>query len=140
MNGRMYFAAASVEELKRIIERSDLVDSEVRVTPELWRVIDEDTTHHLFYKVISHGGRFAIGAMPQEPRVINWKYWKCGSNGAVAIVAKLGTVGDWAAYIGCSQQTESEERTVVTVVNEGCKLYVTEAKQLFGDIANPYRE
>ncbi len=62
--------------------------------------------------------------------VLTHKYWNCGGH-AIAIVAVAGAVGDWAAYIGATDNTSSEEAAVAAAAEDGCKLYSHEAAALF---------
>ena len=73
--------------------------------------------------------------------ILDYSYWN--TNGvAMVIVAKEGTVADWAAYIGATNAANnSEEDTVRWVCRKGAKLSRDQAHRWFPDLPiEAYRE
>jgi hypothetical protein len=66
------------------------------------------------------------------------RYYNCGHDGAVAIVAVLtyfdDELFDWAAYIGACADTSKESIAVKRVSEYGCKLYTRDAEHYFPDL------
>jgi len=72
-------------------------------------------------------------------KIIEGRYWN--SNGfAVAIVAVITEGIDWAAYIGATDDSKTEQETVEYVAKYGCKLSSKDAKYYFPFINLRYRE
>lgn len=71
-------------------------------------------------------------------KLLGNRYWNCGNIG-VAAVAVEGAIGDWAAYIGGSKSTWSEQDAIEEAKAHGCKLSVNVALTLFPGIDKPYR-
>jgi hypothetical protein len=53
----------------------------------------------------------------------------------VIAVAKAGFDGDWAAYIGAVQNTETYEAAIQSVKTSGCKLPQKLAELIFPEVA-----
>ncbi len=73
--------------------------------------------------------------------ILNYNYWNCNGQ-ATAIVAKEGTVADWAAYIGgMESRNTSEEDCVRWVCRFGAKLSRNQAHRWFPQLPiGAYRE
>lgn len=69
---------------------------------------------------------------------IGHRYWNFG-NIAVVVVAVRGVIGDWAAYIGGSEFTWTEEQTVEEAAGHGCKLSEKIARAFFPHVEGYYR-
>ena len=78
---------------------------------------------------IKRGSRYNV-----EARYFN-------ANGfAVAIVASITQEVDWAAYVGATLGSLSEEETVQDVTKHGCKLPEQDARYFFPEFKGvPYR-
>ena len=65
------------------------------------------------------------------------RFWNQGGL-QIAIIASITKGIDWAAYIG-GDHSWTEDETLKTVAEYGCKLSAEDAKYFFPNITLPYR-
>jgi len=73
-----------------------------------------------------------------DRKIITSRYYNANYY-ATAIVASITEGIDWAAYIGGSAHTLSENEAMLYVKDYGCKLSEKDARHFFPNIELPYR-